>query len=417
MSQAATSSRMPAQHWLILGGAAVMLSLAMGMRQSFGLFQPHIIRDVGVTAADFSLAISIQNIVWGITQPFIGLLADRYGARWVAVGGALVYIVGLTTMIFASGTLMLIVGAGICVGVALSCTASSIAMSVTSRTVSAAKRSLAMGSVSAIGSLGLVLAAPLAQSLITNAGWQVALVFFLGLAAVMIPAAFMAGGADKFPVQSGLGDNLSVGETVRVALGHSGYVVMALAFFVCGLQLVFITTHLPTYLALCGMDPGLGASTLALIGLFNVIGSYLFGWLGGIYPKQYLLGGIYLLRSLAVGLYFLFPPSITSTLVFGAAMGTLWLGVVPLVNGLVAQLFGLRYMATLTGIAFFSHQIGSFLGAWGGGLIYDSLGSYDRAWQAAVLIGIIAGLAQMTMNVNPPAPKEALPAEPLPRPA
>lgn len=398
---------MPAQHWLILGGAAVMLSLAMGMRQSFGLFQPHVIRDVGVTAADFSLAISIQNMVWGVTQPFVGLVADRFGARWVMVSGTLIYMTGLVTMMAATGAGMVILGAGLCVGLALSCTASSIAMMVTARTVSPARRSLAMGAVSAMGSLGLVLAAPLAQTLISTAGWQVALVAFLGLAAVMIPAAFTAGGADRFAVAPMTGGERSIGETVRAALGHSGYVVMALAFFVCGLQLVFLTTHLPTYLQICGMDPGLGATTLALIGLFNVIGSYLFGWLGGIYPKQYLLGGIYLLRSLAVALYFMHPPSIASTLVFGAAMGTLWLGVVPLVNGLVSQLFGLRYMATLTGIAFLSHQVGSFLGAWGGGLIYDWLGSYDRAWQAAVLIGVIAGLAQMTMNVSPPKPKDA----------
>ena len=163
---------------------------------------------------------------------------------------------------------------------------------------------------------------------------------------------------------------------------------MAVAFFVCGLQLVFITTHLPTYLANCGMDPTVGASALAAIGLFNVIGSYLFGWLGGRYPKQLLLGGVYILRSLFVAAYFMLPATPASTLVFAAAMGTLWLGVVPLVNGLVAELFGLRYMTTLAGIAFFSHQVGSFFGAWGGGLIYDALGSYDRAWQAAVVIGL-----------------------------
>ena len=163
---------------------------------------------------------------------------------------------------------------------------------------------------------------------------------------------------------------------------------MAIAFFVCGLQLVFLTTHLPTYLAICGMDPTVGSTALALIGLFNVLGSYLFGWLGGRYSKRVLLGGIYVLRSVFITAYFLLPPSPTSTLVFAAAMGTLWLGVVPLVSGLVVHLFGLRYMATLSGIAFFSHQVGSFFGAWGGGLIYSALGSYELAWQAAVAIGV-----------------------------
>jgi predicted MFS family arabinose efflux permease len=389
------------QSWAILAGAAMMLSLAMGMRQSFGLFQPSMIREMGITAADFSLALAIQNIVWGVTQPFAGMLTDRYGARPIALAGVLIYAVGLLLMLVAQSALLLTLGAGICIGIALSCTASNIAMTVTSRTVSPLKRSVAMGSVSAVGSLGLTLASPLAQSLITSNGWQVALVAFLGLVAVMLPAAFFAGGADKIEVEAHSGVPQSVGEAVREAAGHSGYVVMAMAFFVCGLQLVFLTTHLPTYLAICGLDPSVGATALALIGLFNVGGSYLFGWLGGRHSKRALLGGIYILRSIFITAYFLVPPSPTSTLVFAAAMGTLWLGVVPLVSGLVIHLFGLRYMATLSGIAFFSHQVGSFLGAWGGGLIYSMLGSYDLAWKSAVAIGIIAGLFQMMMNVRP----------------
>jgi predicted MFS family arabinose efflux permease len=391
------------QSWAILGGAAVMLSLAMGMRQSFGLFQPSMIRDMGITAADFSLALAIQNIVWGVTQPFVGALADRYGARPVAIAGVLIYAAGLLLMLIAKSPLFLTLGTGICIGIALSCTASNIAMTVTSRTVSPLKRSVAMGGVSAVGSLGLTLTSPLAQSLITSSGWQVALTAFLGLAAVMLPAAFLAGGADKIEVEAHSGAAQSVGEAVREAASHSGYIVMAMAFFVCGLQLVFLITHLPTYLAICGIEPGVGATALALIGLFNVGGSYLFGWLGGRHSKRVLLGGIYILRSLFITAYFLVPPSTASTLVFAAAMGTLWLGVVPLVSGLVIHLFGLRYMATLSGIAFFSHQIGSFLGAWGGGLIYSMLGSYDLAWKSAVAIGIIAGLFQMTMNVRPTA--------------
>ncbi len=392
-----------AQSWAILGGAAVMLSLAMGMRQSWGLFQPHMIRDIGITAADFSLAIAIQNIVWGITQPFVGMFADRHGVRPVVLAGVTIYALGIVISIFAHSVLVFTFGAGICIGLALSCTASNIAMNVTARTATAAKRMVAMGSVSAIGSLGLTIASPLAQTLITTSGWQVAMVGFLALVVVMVPAAFFAGGADKIETEVSTGVPQSVSQAVREAMGHSGYVVLAVAFFVCGLQLVFITTHLPTYLAICGMDPSVGANALALVGLFNVIGSYLFGWLGGLYSKRMLLGGIYLLRSLCITAYFLVPPTPTSTLVFAAAMGTLWLGVVPLVSGLVVHLFGLRYMATLSGIAFFSHQVGSFFGAWGGGLIYSTLGNYDRAWQGAVAIGILAGLFQMTMNVRPSA--------------
>jgi predicted MFS family arabinose efflux permease len=387
--------------WAILGGAAAMLSLAMGMRQSFGLFQPHLIREIGITAAEFSLALAVQNLLWGVTQPFVGVLADRHGARPVMVGGVLVYAGGLLLSAVATQPWMLMVGWGVCIGLALSCTASTIAMSVTSRAVSPAKRSVAMGTVSAVGSLGMTLASPMAQSLITSGGWQTAVVAFVGLAAVMLPAAWLAGGADGVKVDLGACAPQSLGEAVREATRHPGYVVMALAFFVCGLQLVFLTTHLPTYLEICGLDPTVGANALALIGLFNVAGSYLFGWLGGRYSKRVLLGGIYVLRSLFIAAYFLVPPSPTSTLVFAAAMGTLWLGVVPLLNGLVVHLFGMRYMATLAGIAFFSHQVGSFVGAWGGGLIYGALGSYDAAWQWAVAIGIAAGIAQMTMNTRP----------------
>ncbi len=390
-----------AQSWTILGGAAVMLSLAMGMRQSWGLFQPHMMRDIGLTAADFSLAIAIQNIVWGITQPFVGILADRHGVKPVAIFGVAIYAAGILISIFAHSPLVFTLGAGICVGIALSCTASNIAMNVTARTASPAARMVAMGTVSAVGSLGLTFISPLAQNLITTSGWQVAMVGFLGLVMVMLPAAFLAGRTDKVEVEATRGVQQSVGQAVKEAMGHSGYLVLAIAFFVCGLQLVFITTHLPTYLAICGMDPSVGANALALIGLFNVIGSFLFGWLGGRYSKRVLLGAIYVLRSLCITAYFMLPPTPASTLVFAAAMGTLWLGVVPLVSGLVVHLFGLRYMATLSGIAFFSHQVGSFIGAWGGGLIYGSLGNYNLAWQGAVAIGIAAGLFQMTMNIRP----------------
>lgn len=391
----------PVPLWAILIGAATMLTLAMGMRQSMGLFQPHIIKDLGITAADFSFAIALQNIVWGVTQPFVGMMVDKYGARPIAVSGALIYAAGLILTIIAPSTLVLTLGIGLCVGLALSCCASNVAMSVTSRTVSPAKRSFAMGAVSAAGSLGLMIASPLAQSMITTGGWKSAMLAFLALAVVMIPAAYSAGIADKLVVEKIAGPAQSIGEAVKEAASHPGYVVMAIAFFVCGLQLVFITTHLPNYLAICGIDPSVGAQALALIGLFNAFGSLAFGWLGGRYSKRFLLGGIYILRSIIITAYFMSTPTPTTTLIFAAAMGSLWLGVVPLVNGLVIHLFGLRYVATLTGLAFFSHQVGSFLGAWGGGLIYTSLGSYEWAWKGAVIIGILAGMMQMSMNLKP----------------
>jgi predicted MFS family arabinose efflux permease len=384
----------------ILGGAALMLSLAMGMRQSWGLFQPHMIREAGLTAADFSLAIAIQNIVWGITQPFVGALADRHGIRRVVVAGALIYAAGLALSLVSRSPLVFTLGAGLCIGTAMSCTGASIAMSITSRAVSAARRSVMMGLISGIGSLGLTFASPLAQGVISTAGWQMALVGFLGLAVVMLPAAWLGGGVDRVSRES-YASTQSVGQALGEALRHPGYVVMALAYFVCGLQLVFLTTHLPTYLQICGLAPAVGASALALIGLFNVIGSFLFGWLGGRYSRRVLLGGIYILRSLIITAFFMSVPTPVTTLLFAAAMGTLWLGVVPLVSGLVIQLFGLRYMATIVGIAFFSHQIGSFVGALGGGLVYSAMGSYDLAWKSAVGIGLLAGAFQMTMNMRP----------------
>ncbi len=377
-----------------------MLSLAMGMRQSFGLLQPHMIRDIGITAADFSLAIALQNVIWGATQPFVGIWADKYGTRPVALIGVGIYILGLVFLRFADATWMVTLGIGVCVGLALSCTASNIAMNITARTVSANKRGAAMGAVSAIGSLGLTLASPMAQSLITHFNWQTAVVGFLGLACVMLPAAFWGSKADGIEHEAVIGKPQSASEAITEALGHKGYRVLAIAFFVCGFQLVFITTHLPAYLDICGMDPTVGSNTLALVGLFNVLGSYLFGWLGDRYSKRMLLGGIYLLRSLALFMFFSFPPTPLTTLVFGAVLGTLWLGVVPLVSGLIIHMFGLRFMATLSGVAFMSHQVGSFLGAWGGGYIFIHFGNYDLAWKLAVAVGVVAGIFQMTMNTQ-----------------
>ncbi len=378
-----------------------MVMLAMGMRQSMGMLQPAVIGDLDMSAADFSFAIALQNIVWGITQPFVGILADRKGARKIMLAGALLYASGLLIARFSTDPLIFMLGLGVPIGLAMSCCGSTLAMAVTTRTVSPAQRSLAMGAVTAAGSLGLVFVSPLAQQTLAAGGWQLTVLGFVAICAVMLPAAFMAGGADKLEALRHQGPAQTVTHALREAGGHSGYLVMAAAFFVCGLQLVFLTTHLPTYIEICGMPASVTTATLSLIGLFNAAGSLAFGWLGGRYPKRTLLGSIYILRSLLIVWYFTTPPSPASTMIFGAMMGTLWLGVVPLVNGLVIHIFGMRYVATLVGIAFFSHQLGSFVGAWGGGLIYSSLGNYDWAWRGAVSIGLIAGAAQLMMNVRP----------------
>ena len=377
---------------LILIGAGVLLSLGMGMRQSLGLFLTPVTRDLALTATDFTLAVAVQNIVWGLSQAPVGAIADRFGLRSTMVAGAGIYVIGLAVMAMAGGAPALI-ASGVLIGVALSCTASSLALTATARAIPEQRRSKVLGIVSAAGSLGTLLIPLTTQTLLAHQAWQIGVLFFLLLAVTMLPAGFFAGGADRLPGPS------APRTTMRAMIGqaarHRPFLVMSGAYFVCGLNLVFLTTHLPTYLAICGQDPMLSAEAIAVIGGMNCVGSLLAGWLGGRYPKHILLGLLYILRAFVFTAYFIMPPTPASTLLFAAAMGMLWLSVAPLVSGLVAEMFGTRYMATLLGIAFVMHQVGSSLGAWGGGLIFDMTGSYDRAWQTGVLIGFGAGVVQI----------------------
>lgn len=400
---------------LILAAAAAMISIAMGIRQSLGLFQTPVSKDLGIKAADFAFAIAVQNIIWGVTQPFIGAVIDKFGPRTVGLSGGALYVAALAIAATATSGLAVMVGAGVLVGIALSCTTSAVGANVAARVVLPARRSLAFGIISAAGSIGTFFAAPIGQAVIQSGGWRMGFWVFLGLALLLFPAALIGGRAERLSNATPRDASLTMTAALVEAGTHSGFVAMTLAYFVCGLQLVFLTTHLPSYLALCGLDPMLSAKALATIGLFNVFGSWAFGWLGDRYRKRTLLGMIYVLRSIALAIYFLLPASDTTTLVFAAIMGFLWLGVIPLVNGLVSEIFGIRYLATLTGIAFFSHQVGSFLGAWGGGAIFDALGSYDRAVQFGVIVGLIAGLAQLLMNDRPLARMGGTSA-PLPAP-
>ena len=377
---------------LILIGAAVLLSLGMGIRQSFGLFLTPVTRDLALTAADFTLAVAVQNIVWGISQAPIGAIADRFGLRATMMAGAAIYVVGLAVMVAAAGVTALIVS-GVLIGVALSCIASSLAMTAAARAVSEQRRSQTLGVVAAAGSLGTLLIPLVTQAVLAHQSWRIGALFFLVLTVAMLPAAFYAGGADRMPGR-GLAKT-TMREMIGQAAHHRPFLVMSGAYFVCGLNLVFLTTHLPTYLAICGQDPMLSAEALAVIGGMNCIGSLAAGWLGARYPKHILLGLLYILRAAVFTAYFVMPPTPASTLLFAAAMGMLWLSVAPLVSGLVAEMFGTRYMATLLGIAFVMHQVGSSLGAWGGGVIFDITGSYDRAWQIGVLIGLTAGIVQI----------------------
>ena len=390
----------------VLIGSSIMLTMSMGMRQSWGLFSVPITNDLGVSTADFMLAIAIQNLIWGATQPIVGAYADKFGSRLVAIFGTFLYAAGIGVTMAATGMVMLIIGLGIMIGIAMSCTALMLAMAASARAVSATRRTFILGIISAMGSVGSFIAAPLAEGLISSQGWLIAMVAFIGLCVVMLPAAYCVGSGDKAAAEIAANStapdaNLSLKQALLDASRHGGYVITAVAFFVCGLQLIFIAMHLPNYIALCGLAPWLGAAALGMIGAFNALGCYLLGWLGGKYPKNLVLGWVYVLRSVFIVIYFLLPATPTTTLVFAAIMGSLWLGIAPVVTGFITQIFGLKYVATLTGIAFFFHQIGSFIGVWGAGLIVDSFGSYDRAWQIAVLIGLAAGVAQMLASDKP----------------
>jgi MFS family permease len=405
-----------AQTISVLTGASLMLTMSMGMRQSFGLFVLPVTQDLGISVADFTLAIAIQNFTWGLTQPLIGAFADRFGCRMMCILGSLLYAAGLGVTMMAEGPIALWIGLGVMVGLALACTGLSLALAASARAVSALKRSVTLGTISAAGSIGTFISAPLAQGLIDSDGWLMAVVGFLGLCVVMIPAAFFTGAGDEtqhkmVKASTGSDAGMSLKQVLTEAWQHKGYVTMAVAYFVCGLQLIFIAAHLPAYLEICGQSPTLSAQALGVIGGFNAIGCYILGWMGGKYPKHILLGSVYILRSGFIVVYFLLPATPTTTLIFAAVMGLLWLGVAPLVTGLVGQIFGLRNMATLTGIAFFCHQTGSFFGAWGAGLLFDAMGNYDLAWQIGVAIGVIAGMAQMFMNDTPtPRMTGAVPA-------
>jgi predicted MFS family arabinose efflux permease len=390
----------------ILIGASIMLTLSMGLRQSLGLFMQPLTQDIRISVSDFTLALAVQNLAWGFLQPFAGALTVRYGFRAIMVIGALLYVAGLALMAGANGFLSVMIGGGILIGMSLACTAAAIAMSVAARAVPASVRSTVLGLVSGAGSLGALLSAPLGQILNEGYGWRMGLTGFVVLALLMIPAAWYAGRVDKIPLPKPADDeigNSSASVATKIAFSNASFVVMTGAYFVCGMQLVFLTTHLPSYLAICGMDPMLSAQTLGMIGGFNVLGSIFFGWAGQRWNKLALLGGIYIFRSIALAWYFTLPPTPATTLLFGAIMGFLWMGVGPLVAGAVAEMFGLKWQAMIQGLAFMSHQVGSFLGAFGGGVLYDALGSYTMAWRIGVALGLAGGIIQVAFALIRPS--------------
>ena len=391
---------------LILSG--LIISLCMGLRQSLGLFMRPLTLDLGISAATFGFSLALQNIVWGLSQPFVGALADRHGARPVLIGTALTYAAGLALMAFSKGVPGALEVAGFLTGIGTAGTGFGVLIGTISRATPPEKRSQTVGAVAAAGSLGTMFLAPLGQSLIEGFGWQAAMLAFAIIAGSMalfaLPVKGLAAtlGAEGAAGAVATKPDQPLGEALREALGHRGFMFMTLAFFACGFQLVFITTHLPAYLQLCGVAPGVGASALALIGLFNTVGTYMFGLLGARYSQKHLLVLIYLLRTAFIIAFLLMPISATSTLVFAAAMGFLWLGVAPLVTGIIGRVFGLTHFNTLYGVVFLSHQVGSFFGAWMGGLVFDWTGSYDAGWGALIVIGLTAFTLQWLMDDRPP---------------
>src|SRR6266446_9759226 len=396
----------------ILIGASLMLTLSMGLRQSLGIFMQPLTHDVAISISEVTLAIAVQNLAWGFLQPVAGAMTVRFGFRAIMMVGALLYVAGLALMASAQGFLSIMIGAGVLIGTSLACTAAAIAMSVAARAVPATVRSTVLGIVSAAGSLGALLSAPIGQMLNEGYGWRIGVIGFVVLSLAMLPAAWFAGKVDKVPLPPKTTDDIgdtSAAAATKIAFGNASFVVMTLAYFVCGMQLVFLTTHLPSYLAICGLDPMLSAQTLGMIGGFNVIGSLFFGWAGQRWNKLALLGAIYIFRSLALAWYFMLPATPATTLLFGAIMGFLWMGVGPLVAGAVADLFGLKWQAMIQGLAFMSHQLGSFLGAYGGGLLYDALGSYTMAWRIGVALGLAGGIIQVAFAlIKPSAPPPQL---------
>lgn len=386
---------------VITTAAAVILSLSMGLRQSLGLFQAPIYTDLAVSASSFGFAMALQSIVWGLSQPFVGMLGDRYGARPVVMGCAAIYALGLFLMAWSGPFLGLNIGAGLLVGIGIAGTGFGVLLGAVARVVPASRRVQTLGVVAAAGSLATLALAPLGQYLIDVAGWRMSVTVFVIVAASMALLGVLMG--RKPIVDEPVTGNAesTLGDTLRAAARHPGFVAMTIAFFACGFQLMFITVHLPAFLAICGVGPSVSATALGVIGLGNAVGSYAAGYLGARYSQKRLLALAYLLRTVAIVTFVSMPVSPESTIVFAAAMGVLWLGVVPLVSGLIGKLFGLQHFNTLFGFAFFSHQVGAFLGSWLGGLSFDVTGSYTVAWVSLIVVGASAFLLQWFMDDRP----------------
>lgn len=384
---------------LVIVAGCMISTVGFGLRSVFGLFLDPMTIDQGWSRETFALALAIQNLLWGAGVPVAGALADRFGPSRVLALGAVVYGAGVWGMAEADSALTLHLFAGIVTGLGVAFTAFSIAMAAMARVVGPSRRSLALGLGTAAGSLGQVLFSPIAQSWISAYGWQFALLLLASTALVIIPLAFLLPSDQS--VKGEGGSDQTMGNALREAIAHRGFVLLTIGFFVCGFHVAFITVHFPAYVKDLGLSAETGAYAIALIGLFNIAGSFLSGVYGQGRSKKAGLSAIYFIRALVIAGLLMAPKTDLTIYLFASAMGILWLSTVPLTTGIVAQVFGIRYMATLFGIVFFSHQLGSFAGVWLGGFLYDRIGSYDPVWWAGIALGLAAALIHLPINERP----------------
>ena len=380
---------------VVLAAGSLIAILGFGPRSTMGFFLTPVTSEYGWGREIFALAIAIQNLLWGIGQPFVGMIADRYGTAKTLSGGAVLYALGLALMAYTSDPLMLQLTAGVLIGLGIAGSAFLLVTSAFARLLPPELRTIGFGIGTAAGSLGQFIFAPLGQGFISAYGWHTALLLMAAMLLV-IPALSYAIRGKPAPqaVRPGEKDQ-SIPEALREAFGHGSYRLLVAGFFVCGFQIAFITVHLPPYLNDIGIPALYAGYALALIGLFNIFGSFGSGVLSAHFPRRWLLAAIYLIRAVAIAVYITLPPSVPATLVFAAVMGVLWLSTVPPTQQLVVVMFGTRYLATLFGFVFFSHQVGSFFGVWLGGLLYDRTGSYDVVWWLSVALGVFAAIVHL----------------------
>ena len=379
----------------VLVCGALIVTLSMGIRHGFGLWLQPVTMDRGWTRETFAFAIAVQNLSWGLAGPFAGMLADRFGAYRVLLAGGLLYALGLVLMALASSGLAFTGSAGVMIGMAQAGCTYAVVYGVIGRNVAADKRSWAMGVTAAAGSFGQFLMVPVESWLISAWGWQNALIVLGCLALAILP---IARGLKEPATAAPGGHQQSIASALREAFGYRSFQWLMVGYFVCGFHVVFIGVHLPSYLKDHGLAPGVATTALALIGLFNVFGTYAAGTLGQRYPKRYLLSTIYALRSVVIVAFLWAPLTPWSVYAFAATMGLLWLSTVPLTSALIAQIFGVQYLSMLGGFVFLSHQIGAFMGAWLGGRVYGISGNYDLVWGLAVALGVVAALINLPVR-------------------